>query len=76
MRTVVLGAKGQLGRDLCPLLGPDVVSLSRAELDLTSPARAKAVLETHRPGIVVNCAAYNFVDLAETEPRGRAFAVT
>ena len=74
MRCVVLGAHGQLGRDLCPLLGPDVVPLSRADLDLSNPARAKAVLESDRPDIVVNCAAYNFVDLAETEPEA-AFAV-
>jgi dTDP-4-dehydrorhamnose reductase len=74
MRCVVLGAKGQLGRDLCPLLGPEVVPLSRAELDLSNPAKAKAVLESHRPQVVINCAAYNFVDLAETEPEA-AFAV-
>jgi dTDP-4-dehydrorhamnose reductase len=74
MRCVVLGAQGQLGRDLCPLLGPDVVPLSRADLDLSNPARAKAVLESHRPDIVANCAAFNYVDLAESEPEP-AFAV-
>ena len=74
MRCVVLGANGQLGRDLCPLLGPEIVPLSRADLDLSNPAQAKAVLESNRPDIVVNCAAYNFVDLAETEPEA-AFAV-
>ena len=74
MRNVVFGAKGQLGSDLCPLLGPDVVPLGRAELDLSSPARTKAVLESYRPDIVINCAAYNFVDLAEAEPEA-AFAV-
>ena len=55
MRCVVLGAKGQLGRDLCPLLGPDVIPLSRADLDLSNPAGAKAILESHRPDIVINC---------------------
>jgi dTDP-4-dehydrorhamnose reductase len=74
MRCVILGAKGQLGRDLCPLLGQDVVPLSRAELDLSSPAQTKAVLESHHPELVINCAAYNFVDLAEREPEA-AFAV-
>src|ERR1700683_3103622 len=74
MRCVVLGAQGQLGCDLSPLLGPEVTRLSRAELDLTHPRAAKAVLESHRPEIVVNCAAYNFVDLAEAEPE-TAFAI-
>ncbi|HEV8059935.1 MAG TPA: dTDP-4-dehydrorhamnose reductase [Gemmataceae bacterium] len=74
MRYVVLGAKGQLGRDLSPLLGPDVIPLTRAGLDLSNPTLAKAVLAQHRPDVVINCAAYNFVDLAEKEPE-TAFAV-
>lgn len=68
MRTVVLGANGQLGRELCTLLGPDAVPLNRQDLDLTDPAAAKAVLAQHRSDLVINCAAYNFVDRAETEP--------
>ncbi len=68
MRYVVLGAIGQLGRDLCPLLGPDVIPLTRAELDPSNPTLAKAVLAQHRPDVVINCAAYNFVDLAESDP--------
>lgn len=74
MRIVVLGSNGQLGRDLCPLLGPDVVRLSRQDLDLANPAQALAVLANHRPELVVNCAAYNFVDRAESEPES-AFAI-
>jgi dTDP-4-dehydrorhamnose reductase len=74
MRTIVLGANGQLGRDLCTLLGPDVVPLSRQELDLTNPAQVKGALAGCRPDIVINCAAYNFVDRAESEPEA-AFAV-
>lgn len=74
MRTVVLGAKGQLGRELCSLLAPEVVPLNRQDLDLSTPAGAKAVLASHRPDLVMNCAAYNFVDRAEAEPEV-AFAV-
>ena len=48
--------------------------LVRSELDLTRPESITAVLDTHQPDIVVNCAAYNFVDRAESEPEA-AFAV-
>lgn len=68
MRTVVLGAPGQLGRDLCPRLEGEVIPLARADVDLTDSAALRARLTELRPAIVVNCAAYNFVDKAEGEP--------
>ncbi|CAN5562778.1 dTDP-4-dehydrorhamnose reductase [soil metagenome] len=74
MRFVVLGAKGQLGSDLCPLLGTDVIRLTRSELDLDAPGGAREMLDRHRPDVVINCAAYNLVDRAQTEPE-KAFAV-
>src|SRR6516165_8657573 len=74
MRFAVLGANGQLGRDLCPRLPGEVISLSRAQADLTQPGPLRQALEALRPDVVVNCAAYNFVDRAESEPEA-AFAV-
>jgi dTDP-4-dehydrorhamnose reductase len=74
MRTVVLGAPGQLGRDLCPRLAGDVIPLGRADADLTDAAGVRTKLTALRPDVVVNCAAYNFVDKAESEP-ATAFAV-
>jgi dTDP-4-dehydrorhamnose reductase len=74
MRFAVLGSAGQLGRDLCPRLPGDVVSLTRAEADLTRPDALRQALAAARPDVVVNCAAYNFVDKAESEPEA-AFAV-
>lgn len=68
MRTAVLGAPGQLGRDLCPRLAGEVVPLGRADVELTDAARLREVLTGLRPDVVVNCAAYNFVDRAEAEP--------
>jgi dTDP-4-dehydrorhamnose reductase len=65
---VVLGSAGQLGRDLCPRLAGEVVALTRADVDLTHPDGLRATLENHRPDIVINCAAYNLVDRAESEP--------
>ena len=74
MRVAVIGAAGQLGRDLCPRLPGEVVPLDRTRADLTNPGQLKAALAELRPGAVVNCAAYNFVDKAEGEPNA-AFAV-
>jgi dTDP-4-dehydrorhamnose reductase len=74
MKTVVLGSAGQLGRDLCPRLPGEVVPLTRAQADLNKPDALRSLLEELRPDVVVNCAAYNFVDKAEGEPDA-AFAV-
>jgi dTDP-4-dehydrorhamnose reductase len=74
MKYAVVGAAGQLGRDLCPRLPGEVISLTRAQTDLTRPETLRATVEKIRPDVVVNCAAYNFVDNAETEPEA-AFAV-
>lgn len=65
MRTLVLGAQGQLGTALSQLL-PDAVSLTRAEASATDPGRLRAIFEEHRPEVVFNCAAYNAVDTAES----------
>ncbi len=74
MKYLVLGAAGQLGRDLCPRLPGEVVPLGRPHIDLTRPESLRAALEEVRPDVVINCAAYNFVDRAESEPEA-AFAV-
>lgn len=74
MRVAILGAAGQLGRDLCAELGSAAVALTRAEADLTRPETVRRALEALRPAAVANCAAYNLVDRAETEPAA-AFAV-
>jgi dTDP-4-dehydrorhamnose reductase len=74
MKYAVLGAAGQLGRDLCPRLAGSVVPLGRDRADLTRPELLRATLTELRPDVVVNCAAYNFVDRAESEQEA-AFAV-
>jgi dTDP-4-dehydrorhamnose reductase len=74
MKTAIVGARGQLGQDLCRALSGTVVTLDRPDVDLTRPGTLAAALGAHRPDVVVNCAAYNFVDRAEDEP-GEAFAV-
>jgi dTDP-4-dehydrorhamnose reductase len=73
VRIAVLGAAGQLGRDLCPRLPVEVLPLTRTEVDLTHRETLDH-LRSLRPDVVINCAAYNLVDRAESEPAA-AFAV-
>jgi dTDP-4-dehydrorhamnose reductase len=74
MRSVILGSAGQLGRDLGPRLPGEVIPLTRELADLTFPQTLRTALTELHPDVVVNCAAYNFVDRAENEPEA-AFAV-
>jgi len=70
MRIAVVGATGQLGRELCRLLSPaDTVALTHAEADLHDAAGVRDALDTARADVVVNCAADNRVDAAETDAR-------
>lgn len=75
-RILVIGAAGQLGRELATVLAPlgDVVALDRSGLDLARPDDIVAVLRDVAPALVVNAAAYTAVDRAEAEPEA-AFAV-
>jgi dTDP-4-dehydrorhamnose reductase len=77
LRILVLGSRGQLGRELTPLLqqaGHQVTGLDLPELDITD---SRAVVELIGGGgvdRVVNCAAYINVDEAESHSE-QAFAV-
>lgn len=68
LRTLVLGAGGQLGRALTRLL-PDAIAATRDDLDLGDPASV-AAFDFSGVDTVINAAAFTAVDLAET-PEGR-----
>lgn len=74
MKFAILGANGQLARDLAPRLPGEVHPLTRLQANLTQADSLRQTLTALRPDVVVNCAAYNFVDKAESEPEA-AFAV-
>jgi dTDP-4-dehydrorhamnose reductase len=59
-----------LGTDLQEELAArdeSVVALSRTELDITDQRLVRAAVREHAPHVIVNCAAYTKVDLAESE---------
>jgi dTDP-4-dehydrorhamnose reductase len=70
MRVLVLGAGGQLGRELTGLRGHahEIIGLTRAGCDIAEPGAASRALQQHRPDAVINCAAWTKVDAAETQP--------
>ncbi len=69
MKLLIVGADGQLGTDMARLLAPlsAVTALTFHDLDITGRAGVKQAIESARPDVVVNCAAYTAVDRAETE---------
>ena len=69
MRALVTGAGGQLGRTVARVLAAehDVVPATRGDLDVTDESRVRAEVAEVRPGVIVNCAAYNAVDDAEDD---------
>jgi dTDP-4-dehydrorhamnose reductase len=77
MKLLVVGAKGQLGGELCrrgQYYGFDVIPLDLPEFDITDPWRVDEALAQKNIALVVNAAAYTAVDKAESE-REIAFAV-
>ena len=70
MKFLITGAKGQLGREWVKQLtrlGTDFMAPGSGELDITDSAQIAVVLDKYRPDVVINCAAYTKVDLAEDE---------
>ena len=70
MKIVLLGATGQVGRELSGLLPAqgDLVACDRGAADLERPAEVVTLLARERPDVIVNAAAYTAVDRAESEP--------
>lgn len=70
-RIVVVGSAGQLGIELVrefTARGFPVAGLDRSTLDITDEFKTEQTIGSLDPAIVLNAAAYNQVDLAESEP--------
>lgn len=68
MKVMITGAGGQLGRALQSVLTDhDLVALTHSQLDITRFDDVRDAVATHHPDIVINAAAYNNVDAAETD---------
>ncbi len=70
MKILLTGSGGQLGSDLKPMLeaaGHDVAAPRSRELDIIDREKAFGAVSRLRPDIIISCAAYTKVDLAEKE---------
>lgn len=72
MNWLILGASGQLGKsveDELNEIGLKFNSPTKLELDITSESMVRNYLESTRPDVIVNCAAWTNVDAAEANEK-------
>jgi len=69
MKILILGANGQVGWELQRTLIPlgEIKACTRKEADLEQLEALKNLIQTYKPQIIVNAAAYSAVDQAETQ---------
>jgi dTDP-4-dehydrorhamnose reductase len=69
MKVLITGAAGQIGGAIAREFEPchRVIGLGQRELDITDHASVTRVVQSERPDVVINCAAYNDVEAAEDE---------
>lgn len=69
MKILLTGANGQLGQALQEVfVQDDLVALDHQQLDITQLDPVRRAVQTSCPDLVVNAAAYNNVDGAESDP--------
>jgi len=72
MQVLITGAGGQLGQDIylaCKKRGIPVIAADSRTLDITDFSAVRKFIDTHRCDVLINCAAYNAVDQAESDWR-------
>lgn len=75
MRFLLIGANGQLARDLLSeLKGHEVIPVTHEQLDIRDQRAVEEQIAAARPDCVINTAAFHRVDLCEDEPE-TTFAV-
>ncbi len=67
VRYLITGKNGQLATEFLKRLGSEAIGLSHSELDIGSLEPVLECLYTLKPQIIINCAAYNYVDLSESK---------
>lgn len=68
---LILGANGQLGKQFAKDLrkrNETVVAPDEKDCDITSAEILSTLMDSITPTVVINCAAYNAVDMAEQQP--------
>ncbi|PGZ96517.1 dTDP-4-dehydrorhamnose reductase [Bacillus pseudomycoides] len=69
-RVMITGANGQLGKQMAEELSPElyeVYPLDKKSLNITDMSQVEHVMHNIKPHIIIHCAAYTKVDIAEIE---------
>jgi len=68
-RVLLTGAQGQLGRALQALAPTHwrVMACTHSQLDITHPRQVRTCVQAFCPHVIINAAAYNAVDAAQTD---------
>ena len=68
-RVLVTGARGQLARSLMKTApaGTECIGVTRTEIDITDGSAVNEIIARISPDLVINGAAYNLVDKAESD---------
>ncbi|MBK8196775.1 MAG: dTDP-4-dehydrorhamnose reductase [Acidobacteria bacterium] len=74
MTILVIGKQGQLAQSLAAAGRKDLVCMGRPEVDFTELSSLGRALDSAKPSVVINAAAYTFVDKAESDA-ATAFSV-
>ena len=77
MKVLITGADGQLGVafiEKLKLRGIDFFATDISSCDITKADQVTMLIKNHKPTVLINCAAYNLVDDAESNPDA-AYAV-
>lgn len=66
---LVIGNRGTLGTEFTNHINSnELIAADRSELDITNEDMVGNFFKTHKPEVVINCAAYTNVDGAESDP--------
>jgi dTDP-4-dehydrorhamnose reductase len=71
-KAMVFGASGQLGVEIGKVIearGYETMRFDRKQVDIADTRQVEEAVSAFDPSLVFNCAAYNQVDLAESEPQ-------
>lgn len=77
MKFLLTGGNGMLAQKLQEILkteGYEVTSLSKEQLNIVDKEKLESTIKEYNPNIIINCAAYTKVDMAEIE-REKAFQI-
>ena len=77
MKYLIIGRNGQLATAFArrlELRSAECLAPGESQCDITNASAIGSIIASYRPGVIINCAAYNLVDRAEQE-RDKAFAV-